>query len=71
MLVDGIDYSGARVAFIIFWAPVNELCGVHISAFLFGGAIASEVSLLSTVETFTLYSSLGWRIVNPSYVSSL
>ena len=71
MLVDGIYHHSARVAFIVFWAPVNELCGVHIGAFLFGGAIASEMPLLSTIETRTLYPSLGSSIIDSGYVPSL
>ena len=39
--------------------------------FLFGRTIVSEMSLLSTIETRTLYPSLGFNILNSGYVSSL
>ena len=71
MLVDRVNSCGAGVAFIIFWTPVDELCGVRIGVFLFSGAIASEVPLLSAIEACTLYPSLGLSIIDSGYIPSL
>ena len=70
-MVDRVNGSGTGVTFIVFWTPVNELSSAHISAFLLGRAIASEVSLFPTVETHTLYASLDSSILDSSYVSPL
>ena len=70
-LVDSVNGSGARITFVVFWTPIDELCGVHVGVFLFGGAIASEVSLFTTVKACTLYSSLESSVLDSSHISPL
>jgi hypothetical protein len=43
---------------------------VRVGTILFGGAGASEVSLLATAEARTLYAPLGSSIISPDDVSS-
>ena len=68
--MDGINCGCSQVTFIIFWAPVNELGCACVGVFLLCGAIASEVSLFSTVETCTLYPSLDSSILCSGYTPS-
>src|SRR5580692_2691899 len=65
-----VNVCGSRFAFIIFGSPVYQLGGACIGAVLFGGASASEVSLLTAGEACTLYASLGSSIVGPDDISS-
>ena len=63
LLIQRINCCHSWVAFVVFRIPVYKLGSSCIGAFLFCGAIASKVSLFPTVETCTLYPSLGPYVI--------
>src|SRR5580692_4594686 len=65
-----VDVCGSWFAFVVFRSPVDQLGHARVGSVLFGGAGASEVSLLSTGEARTLYASLGSGVVSPDDISS-
>src|SRR5580692_5996721 len=64
-----VDVCGSWFTFVIFRSPVNQLGCACVGSVLFGGTGVSKVSLLSTSEARTLYTSLGSSVVGPDDIS--